>query len=143
MACHGSIDPPGLALENFDVTGRWRDVDVEADAPIDSTTVLTSGKFIDGPVEMREHLLSRKDQLPMTITSRLMMYALNREIEYFDMPYIREIVKQAAEDNYTFTAIITALVNHDVFRMQGPEEHANQPSNNSTSSDVASTATGN
>jgi len=72
-----------------------------------------------------------------------MMYALNREIEYFDMPYIREIVKQAAEDNYTFTAIITALVNHDVFRMQGPEEHANQPSNNSTSSDVASTATGN
>ena len=143
MACHGSIDPPGLALENFDVTGRWRDVDLQADAPIDSTTVLTSGKFIDGPVEMRAHLLSREDQLPMTITRRLMMYALNREIEYFDMPYVREIVKQAAEENYTFTSIITALVNHDVFRMQGPEEHASQPSKNSALREVASTATRN
>lgn len=123
MACHGLIDPPGLALENFDVTGRWRDVDLQADAPIDATTVLTSGKHIDGPVELREHLLSREDQLPMTITTRLMMYALNREIEYFDMPYVRDIVRKAAEDDYTFTAIITALVNHDVFRMQGPEVH--------------------
>lgn len=143
MACHGLIDPPGLALENFDVTGRWRDVDRQANAPIDSTTVLTNGDFIDGPVEMREHLLSRADQLPMTITKRLMMYALNREIEYFDMPYVREIVKKAAEDNYTFTSIITALANHDVFRMQGPEEYASLPSKNATSQDVASTITGN
>ena len=126
MACHGVIDPPGLALENFDVTGRWRDVDRAADAPIDATTVLTSGKAINGPVELREHLLSREDQLPMTIAKRLMMYALNREVEYFDMPYVREIVKTAAQDNYTFTSIITALVNHDVFRMQGPEENGSE-----------------
>jgi len=137
MACHGVIDPPGLALENFDVTGRWRDVDQQADATIDSTTVLTSGKHIDGPVELRQHLLSREDQLPMTVTKRLMMYALNREIEYFDMPYVRDIVQSAAEDNYTFTSILTALVNHDVFRMQGPEEHHNE-----ASPDVASAETG-
>jgi hypothetical protein len=137
MACHGLIDPPGLALENFDVTGRWRDVDVQADAPIDSTTILTSGKPINGPVELRNHLLSREDQLPMTIATRLMMYALNREIEYFDMPHVRKIVRTAAEDDYTFTSIITALVNNDVFRMQGPEEHHNQ-----TSADLASAEPG-
>ncbi len=133
MACHGLIDPPGLALENFDVTGRWRDVDVQADAPIDSSTVLTSGIKIHGPVELRNHLLKQKDQLPTTITKRLMMYALNREVEYFDMPYVREIVSGAEEDNYTFASIVTGLVNHPVFRMQGPEEH-----HNDAASDLAS-----
>lgn len=123
MACHGLIDPPGLALENFDVTGRWRDVDKAADAPIDSSTVLTSGVKINGPVELRNYLLGMEDQLPMTITKRLMMYALNREVEYFDMPYVREIVRSAAEKDYTFAAIVTELVNHEVFRLQGPEEH--------------------
>ena len=72
--------------------------------------------------QLREFLLSRVDQLPMTITKRLMMYALNREVEYFDMPYVREIVREAANDDYTFTSIVINLVNSDVFRIQGPEE---------------------
>ncbi|MFT5320081.1 MAG: mono/diheme cytochrome c family protein [Pseudohongiellaceae bacterium] len=125
MACHGLIDPPGLALENFDVTGRWRDIDPLANATIDASTVLTSGKKLNGPVELRNHLLSREDQLPTTITKRLMMYALNREIEYFDMPQVRKIVRAAAENNYTFASIITQIVNNEVFRQQGPEEHEN------------------
>jgi hypothetical protein len=125
QACHGVIDPPGLALENFDVTGRWRNVDLLADAEIDATTMLTSGKKLNGPIELRDHLLSLEDQLPITITKRLMMYALNREIEYFDMPQVRKIVREAAEDNYTFASIITGIVNNDTFRMQGPEEHEN------------------
>jgi cytochrome c-type biogenesis protein CcmE len=74
---------------------------------------------------LRDHLLSLEDQLPITITKRLMMYALNREIEYFDMPQVRKIVREAAEDNYTFASIITGIVNNDTFRMQGPEEHEN------------------
>jgi hypothetical protein len=122
QGCHGLIDPPGLALENFDVTGRWRERDNQANAPIDATTVLSSGIALNGPVELRDHLLSREDQLPTTITRRLMMYALNREIEYFDMPQVREIVRESAQDNYTFASIITGIVNSDAFRMQGPEE---------------------
>lgn len=128
QACHGAIDPPGLALENFDLTGRWRDVDQQANAVIDPSTVLSSGVEISGPLELREHLLSRADQLPSTITKRLMMYALNREIEYFDMPQVREIVREAAEDDYTFAAIVTGIVNSPAFRMQGPEEHDTQSS---------------
>jgi len=121
LGCHGLIDPPGLALENFDVTGRWRDVDAQARAPIDARTELSSGIVIDGPVELREYLISRRDQFPTTITRRLLMYALNREIEYFDMPQVRRIVRAAAEDDYTLAAIVTGIVNSDAFRRQGAD----------------------
>lgn len=120
--CHGLIDPPGLALENFDVTGRWRDVDALARAPIDATTRLSSGIELSGPIDLRNHLLSRQDQLPMTLTRRLMMYGLNREIEYFDMPQVRKIVRDAATDNYTMASILTGIVKSEAFRRQGPGE---------------------
>ena len=123
MGCHGLIDPPGLALENFDNTGRWRKVDAQAKAPIDSRTELTSGIVINGPVELRRYLTSHADQFPTTVTKRLMMYALNREVEYFDMPQVRQIVREAAAKNYTLGALITGIVNSDAFRRQGPEEH--------------------
>jgi mono/diheme cytochrome c family protein len=121
-ACHGLIDPPGLALENFDVTGQWREVDAAAKAPIDATASLSSGIVLRGPADLRRHLTSRADQFPTTVTRRLMMYALNREIEYFDMPQVRQIVRDAAASHYTFPAIVTGIVNSDSFRRQGPEE---------------------
>jgi mono/diheme cytochrome c family protein len=126
LGCHGLIDPPGLALENFDVTGRWRDTDTQARAPIDAKTVLSNGIAINGPIELRDYLLSREDQLPMTITKRLLMYALNREIEYTDMPQVRAIVHAAAEDDYTFASIVTGIVNSDGFRRQGPDNSPDQ-----------------
>jgi len=122
-ACHGVIDPPGLALENFDNTGRWRDSDAAAKEPIDSSTVLTSGKTINGPVELRRHLSATPDQFPSTVTKRLMMYALNREVEPSDMPLVRQIVRDAAASNYRFSALINGIVNSDAFRRQGPEAH--------------------
>jgi hypothetical protein len=123
-ACHGLIDPPGLALENFDVTGRWREVDGTAKLPIDATAELTSGTVLHGPADLRRYLTRRPDQFPTTVTKRLMMYALNREIEYFDMPQVRQIVHAAAANNYTFATIVTGIVNSDAFRRQGPEAHA-------------------
>lgn len=126
QGCHGLIDPPGLALENFDQTGRWRDTDTAAREPIDASTVLSSGIEITGPVELRQHLLRRDDQFPMTITKRLMVYALNREIEYYDMPAVRSIVKAAAEDEYSFAALVTGIVNSDAFRYQGSAEPATE-----------------
>jgi hypothetical protein len=125
--CHGLIDPPGLALENFDNQGRWRERDNAAGAAIDSSTVLTSGLKLGGPVDLRNYLTSHEDQFPTTLTKRLMMYALNREIEYFDMPQVRQIVKGAAAKNYSFGAIITGVVNSDAFRRQGAEESKQTP----------------
>ena len=120
--CHGLIDPMGLALENFDVTGRWRKFDSVAHEPIDATTALTSGVILHGPADLRRSLTRRADQFPMTVARRLMMYALNRETEYFDMPQVRQVVRAAAKDNYTFTSLIKGVVLSDAFRRQGPEE---------------------
>jgi len=122
MGCHGLIDPPGLALENFDNMGRWRDSDTAARTAIDASTVLSSGLKINGPIELRKYLASHEDQFPTTVTSRLMMYALNREIEYFDMPVVRQIVREAKASDYAFGTIIKGIVNSDQFRRQGPEE---------------------
>ncbi|HEX5229831.1 MAG TPA: DUF1592 domain-containing protein [Bryobacteraceae bacterium] len=118
--CHGVIDPTGLALENFNAIGEWRTVDKEAKAPIDAKTVLPNGVPINGPVELTAQLVSRPDRFAEAFTEKLMMYALNRELEYFDMPQARAVVRGAAKDNYKFSAIVLGIVNSDAFRKQGP-----------------------
>ena len=119
-ACHGVIDPYGLALENFTVTGQWRDYDREADAPIDANTTLPSGTVVADPVELREALLRRDDQFVQALTQKLMMYALGRELEYHDMPQVRAVVRAAAKDDYRLSAIVAGIVSSDAFRMQAP-----------------------
>ena len=120
--CHGVIDPIGLALENFTVTGQWRDVDVAAAAPIDARTVLPSGIAIEGPVELRNQLLARPEQFALALTEKLFMYALGRELEYFDLPQVRAIVRGAAGDEYRLSALITGIVQSPAFRMQAVPE---------------------
>ncbi len=120
--CHGVIDPNGLALENFTVTGQWRDVDWLADAPIDASAVMADGSAIEGPAELRQALLRRPDQFVQALTEKLMMYALGREIEYHDMPQVRTIVRAAAEDDYRLSSIVAGIVSSDAFRMQALEE---------------------
>jgi hypothetical protein len=123
--CHGVMDPYGLAMENFDVTGRWRTVDTAANkAPIDPTAELDSGVVLHGPADLRRYLTRRPEQFPTTVTKRLMMYALNRELEYYDMPQVRKIVHDAAANNYTLGALITGIVNSDSFRRQGSEQQS-------------------
>jgi hypothetical protein len=117
--CHGVIDPTGLALENFDATGQWRTMDSQANAPIDASTVLPSGVPINGVVELREQLVEHPETFARTVTERLMMYAVNRPLEYFDMPQIRAIVRGAAKDNYKLSSLILGIVNSDAFRKQG------------------------
>src|SRR5690606_4834413 len=122
--CHGVIDPYGLALENFTVVGEWRDVDREAGEPIDARTVLPGGTEIDGPIELRGALLERPDQLVQALTQRLLMYALGRELEHFDMPQVREIVRSAEAEDYRFSAIVAGIVQSTAFRMQAPHGEA-------------------
>jgi hypothetical protein len=116
--CHGVIDPYGLALENFSVLGQWRDIDEQADAPIDASTVLPGGRAIDGPGALREALLGRSDQFVQAMTQQLMMYALGRELEYHDMPQVRAVVRTAAQHDYRMSAIVAGIVKSDAFRMQ-------------------------
>ena len=116
--CHGVIDPYGLPLENFTVTGQWRDSDWAADAAIDATSVLPGNVAIEGPSELRRMLLRRPDQFVQAFTEKLMIYALGRELEYHDMPQVRAIVRAAARDDYRLSAIVTGIVTSDAFRMQ-------------------------
>jgi hypothetical protein len=118
--CHGVIDPIGLALENFDGIGQYRTRDREADAPIDASTVLPNGVPINGPVELRAQLADRPAIFVTALTEKLMMYALNRPLEYFDMPQVRAVVRGAAKDNYKLSSIILGIVNTGAFRNQGP-----------------------
>jgi hypothetical protein len=126
-ACHGVIDPPGLALENFSVTGQWRDVDPVAEEPIDASAELSSGEVVSGPVALRQVVLRRADQFPQALTAKLMMYAMGRELEYFDMPQVRAVVRAAADDDYRFASIVTGVVLSDAFRMQAlPHAETNE-----------------
>lgn len=118
--CHGVIDPSGLTMENFDAIGRWRTIDSKQ--PIDASAVLPNGSPVDGVVEMREDLASKPEMFARTMTEMLMTYALNRELQYFDMPQIRALVREAAKDNYTLPSLVKGIVKTDAFRFQGPAE---------------------
>jgi hypothetical protein len=119
--CHGVIDPTGLVLENFDAIGVWRTVDEQAKAPIDASTVLPNGVAINGVVELRAQLVDRPEMFVEAVTERLMMYAINRKLEYFDMPQVRSIVRAAAKENYKLPSIVLGIVNSDAFRKQAAE----------------------
>jgi mono/diheme cytochrome c family protein len=120
--CHGVIDPTGLALENFDAIGQYRTADRQANnAPIDASTVLPNGVAVNGPVELRKQLAVRPDVFAGALTEKLMMYAINRPLEYFDMPQVRKVVRDAQKDNYTLASLVLGIVNTDAFRKQGPE----------------------
>jgi hypothetical protein len=116
--CHGVIDPIGLSLENYDAIGRWRTVDTVADAPIDAKTILPDGQPVNGPAQLRQGLFKDPAQFPLALTERLTIYALGRELEYFDRPQVRAIVRRAAKDDYRLSAIIAGIVTSDAFRMQ-------------------------
>ena len=119
--CHGVIDPIGLPLENFDAIGAWRTVDSQAKASIDASTVLPNGVAIDGVVELRAQLADRPARFVTALTERLTMYAINRKLEYFDMPQVRAIVRAAEKANYKLSSLVLGIVNSDSFRMQAPE----------------------
>jgi len=126
--CHGVIDPMGLALENFDAVGQFRTVDRQAaNAPIDVSTVLPSGQPLNGPAELREYLASNPAKFAQAFTEKLMMYAVNRELEYFDMPQVRAVVRNAAKDNYALSSIVQGIVRSDAFLKQGPASAPKAP----------------
>jgi mono/diheme cytochrome c family protein len=119
--CHGVIDPIGLAMENFDSIGRWRDADLEAKAPINASTVLPNGRAVDGPAQLRQALFGDRDLFVRALTEKLMMYAVGRELRYYDMPQVRAVVRRAAAQDYRLSAIVSGIVTSDAFRMQANE----------------------
>ena len=125
FGCHGVMDGLGFALENFDAIGQWREKDRDAGDIIDASGELADGTLVDGPVELREALLERPEQFVHAMTEKLMLYALGRTVEYYDMPAIRKIVHDAAQEDYKFSALLVGVVTSDPFQMRRiplPEE---------------------
>ena len=114
-SCHRMIDPIGLALENFDVTGRWRIKD--QGSPIDASGELYDGTALNSPKDLRAALLERKEILLRTFVKNLMAYAIGRRMEYFDMPAVRKIAADAAAADYSISALVSGVVRSDAFRM--------------------------
>jgi hypothetical protein len=119
-ACHGVIDPLGFALENYDVVGAWRAVDLDAGEAIDARGALAGGVEVTGPAELSRALLARPDQFAQAFTERLMVYALGRQLRPVDMPTVRRIVREAGRQEYRLEALVQGIVASDAFRMRGP-----------------------
>tara|TARA_B100000405_G_C16673195_1_gene406594 strand:- start:15 stop:1208 length:1194 start_codon:yes stop_codon:yes gene_type:complete len=122
-ACHRFMDPIGLALDNFDVTGQWR-------LRENGMGLDTRGEFYDGtpvttPKEVAEALLRRPVPLMRNLTENMMAYALARRVEYFDLPTIRQIVTDAEDEGqYSMQSLIVGVVTSDAFRMKRAAELA-------------------
>jgi hypothetical protein len=114
-SCHRVIDPLGLALENFDATGKWRIRD--GGITVDTSGQLFDGTSIAGPSGLRDALLRHQDVVLLSFTRSLMTYALGRRVEAADMPTVRRIIRDAEAQNYRISAFVTGIIESDAFRM--------------------------
>jgi hypothetical protein len=115
-SCHVLMEPLGFELENFDATGRWRTLD-EVGGPIDASGELPDGTAFDGAGGLRAALLG-SDRFVMTLTEKLLTYAVGRGVEYYDQPALRKIVHDAAESDYRFSALVLGVVQSAPFQMR-------------------------
>jgi hypothetical protein len=113
-SCHKIMDPLGFSLENFDLIGKWREQD--NGLPIDSTGVLVDGSPVAGPADLRKAVLARSDSFVTITTERLMTYALGRPVEYYDLPTVRAIVREAGAKNHTFSSLALGIVKSAPFQ---------------------------
>jgi hypothetical protein len=114
--CHRVMDPLGFSLENFDATGQWRTK--EEAGPVDASGRLADGTEVDGPVALRQALLKHPETFARTMTEKLLTYSLGRGLEYYDMPVVRAITRDAAASNYRFSSLVMGIVKSTPFRMK-------------------------
>ena len=107
-SCHKIMDPIGFALENFDLIGAWRDLDGKT--PIDASGQLVDGTSLNGVADLRKALLSRREAFVTSATEKLLTYALGRTVQYYDMPAVRSIVRNAAQNDYRFSSLVRGVV---------------------------------
>jgi len=115
-SCHRVMDPIGFAMENFDPVGAWRSR--EPGGPIDASGQLADGTKINGVVELRKAILARPEMFVSTMTEKLLIYALGRGLETYDMPVVRKIVADARQQNYQFSSIVRGIIRSTPFQMR-------------------------
>ena len=116
-SCHVRMDPLGFALEGFDAIGGYRELPVEQ-----TSGTLPSGRELNGPASVREMLLANREEFVGTVTEKLLTYGLGRGVEYYDLPWIRRIVRQAEADDYRWSSLILGIVESTPFQMRKARE---------------------
>jgi len=111
------MDPLGFGLENFDGIGQWR-TSGEGNTAIDASGTLPDGTAFNGPAEFRAALVKHREEFIVTVTEKLLTYALGRGLEYYDEPAVRAIVHQAAPGEYRWSALILGIVKSAPFQMR-------------------------
>ena len=124
--CHNVIDPLGFALESFDAIGRWRTTNeggtpFDTGIPIDASGTLVDGTEVHGLAGLRGVILDRGDQFVETVTEKMLTYALGRTLEHYDMPVVRQISRQAAADEITWSSLVSGIVKSTPFLMRRAE----------------------
>ncbi len=114
-SCHAPMDPLGFALENFDAIGHWREAS-EAGLPIDASATMPSGAQFEGPAGLRRILLGRGEEFASTVTDKLLAYAVGRGLEYYDRSSVRQILRDAAPDDYRWSSIVLGIVRSAPFQ---------------------------
>src|SRR2546422_2329809 len=118
-SCHKLFDPMGFALENFSADGSWRTKDGgDGGVPIDASVELYDGQQVNGPSGLRNALMQYSPQFVRMVTEELMTYGLGRGVEYYDMPVIRSIARDASKNNYRFSSIVLGIVKSPPFQMR-------------------------
>jgi hypothetical protein len=114
--CHKVMDPIGFALESFDGVGRWRNT--EEGAAIDTSGTLFNGAEVEGIVGLRRNLVARPEIFVGVMTEKMLTYALGRGLEYYDMPAVRNIVRDARSRGFRFSAMVLGIVRSTPFQMK-------------------------
>jgi hypothetical protein len=122
-SCHAVMDPIGFAMENFDLIGKWRDMD--GGVPVNAAGKLVDGTPLDGPASLRRALLARRGAFVTNTTEKLLTYALGRRLEHFDMPAVRGIVQNAEPDD-RLSSLVVGIVKSVPFQMKRKEGDAPQ-----------------
>jgi hypothetical protein len=125
-ACHGVMDPLGFSLENFDTVASFRTIDRFTRTKIDTSGKLVDGTAVNGPSDLRKALLARPEQFAQTFTEKMMMYALGRGMEAYDMPTVRKIVKDAKRENYKFSSLVMGIISAPAFQSSKVEPAATE-----------------
>jgi hypothetical protein len=113
------MDPLGFALDHFDAIGAWRTAD--SGTPVDASGTLPDGTQFEGLDGLRRLLIDRRDQFAEAVIERLLGYAVGRNVEFYDMPAVRAIARQAAPGEYRWTSIILGVVKSTPFQMRRAE----------------------
>jgi len=122
-SCHKLMDPIGLALEHFDAIGLYRDRYADANAEVDASGILFDGSEFRTTLDFQQEFMEHSERVVHTVTEKVLTYALGRRLEHYDLPVVRNIVREISPENYTWSSLILEVINSTPFQYRRASSH--------------------